>query len=59
MENLEKLVGKKDGLKDLNLIITHIKPKKNIHQKVKTELNVLYKKGIKIIFAEQGKVINL
>ena len=58
MENLEKLVGK-DGLKDLNLIITHIKPKKNIHQKVKTELNVLYKKRIKIIFAEQGKVINL
>ena len=58
MENLEKLVGE-DGLKGLNLIITHIKPKKNIHQKVKTELNVLYKKGIKIIFAEQGKVINL
>ena len=58
MENLEKLVGE-EGLKDLNLIITHIKPKKNIHQKVKRELNVLYKKGIKIIFAEQGKVINL
>ena len=58
MENLEKLVGK-DGLKGLNLIITHIKPKKNIHQKVKTEVNVLYKKGIKIILAEQGKVINL
>ena len=58
MENLEKLVGE-EGLKGLNLIITHIKPKKNIHQKVKTELNVLYKKGIKIIFAEQGKVINL
>ena len=58
MENLEKLVGE-EGLKGLNLIITHIKPKKNIHQKVKSELNVLYKKGIKIIFAEQGKVINL
>lgn len=58
MENLEKLVGE-EGLKGLNLIITHIKPKKNIHQKVKKELNVLYKKGIKIIFAEQGKVINL
>lgn len=56
--NLEKITGK-GSLEGLNLIITHIKPKENIHQKVKNELNILLEKGIKIIFAEQGKVINL
>lgn len=56
--HLEEKVGM-GNLKGLNLIITHIKHKKNIHQKIKRELNILHKKGINIIFAEQGKVINL
>lgn len=55
---LEEISGK-GSLKGLNLIITHIKPKKDIHKKVKDELNLLQQKGIKIIFAEQGKQINL
>ena len=41
MEKLEKLSGK-GSLKGMNLIITHIKPKKNIHKKVKSELNLLH-----------------
>lgn len=58
MEKLESKVGK-GNLNGLNLIITHIKPKKNIHQKLKSELKILSQKGINIIFAEQGKIINL
>lgn len=58
IEKLENKVGK-GKLKGLNLIIMHIKHKKGIHQKVKEELNILSKKGINLIFAEQGKIINL
>lgn len=57
---LENIVKKYNtNLTGLNLIITHIKQKKNVHQKIKTELDTLHKKGINIIFAEQGKVIDL
>ena len=57
---LENIVKKYNtNLTGLNLIITHIKQKKNVHQKIKTELDALHKKGINIIFAEQGKVIDL
>lgn len=58
IEHLEAKVGI-GNLKGLNLIITHIKHKENIHQKIKNELKELNKKGINIIFAEQGKEINL
>lgn len=58
INNLENKVGK-ENLKGLNLIITHIKPKKNIHQKIKSQLDVLHQKGINVIFAQQGKVINI
>lgn len=58
IEKLEQKVGKKN-LKGLNLIITHIKYKRDIHKKIKYELDTLQQKGINIIFAEQGKVIHL
>lgn len=58
MQNLEQKVGK-GNLAGLNLIITHIKNKKGVHKKIKEELNLLKQKGINIIFAQQGKVIDL
>lgn len=58
MQNLEQKVGK-GSLAGLNLIITHIKNKKGVHKKIKEELNLLKQKGINIIFAQQGKVIDL
>lgn len=58
MQNLEQKVGK-GNLTGLNLIITHIKNKKGVHKKIKEELNLLKQKGINIIFAQQGKIIDL
>ena len=48
-----------EALKEVKIIITHIKPKEGILKKIKEELSPLDKKGIKIVFAEQGKIINL
>lgn len=58
IEKLEQQAGK-GNLKGLNLIITHIKYKKDIHKKIKSELSTLQQKGINVIFAEQGKIIHL
>lgn len=61
IQEIEKLENKtgKGYLKNLNLIITHIKHKENIQQKIKKELDILKQKGINIIFAQQGEIINL
>lgn len=57
MESLMEISGKQQ-LKDFTLIITHIKPKKGIEEKIKTELKPLQSK-MNIVVADQGKPIKI
>lgn len=59
LSKLENTVSNKNKLKNLSVIITHIKPKPGNLEKIKEELTPLNKKGIKIIFPKQGEIINL
>lgn len=53
MESLVKLAGK-EALKDLNIIVTHIKPVSDNEEKIKKQLNDQNKFKLKFTFAEQG-----
>ncbi|SDE72854.1 MBL fold metallo-hydrolase [Riemerella columbipharyngis] len=58
LSNLERLSG--GDLNGLKIIITHIKPKKDIVKTIKKELKEKFKhKNVEIIIAKQGKYINL
>ncbi|MCE6992843.1 MBL fold metallo-hydrolase [Dyadobacter sp. CY323] len=55
---LENLAGK-GQLKNLNVIVTHIKPTGNNEQTIKSQLNGENPLGINLIYPEQGVSINL
>jgi cAMP phosphodiesterase len=57
MEALAKLAGK-DALKELNVIITHIKPTGNNEEMIKKQLSEQNKYKLNFIFAEQGVLYN-
>lgn len=56
MNNLVKLAGI-DAIKNLNVIITHLKPPANNIAKIKAQLKVENKLGLNLIFPEQGKLL--
>jgi 3',5'-cyclic-nucleotide phosphodiesterase len=58
MEELAKLAGK-DALKELNVIITHMKPSGNNEEMIKKQLSEQNKYKLNFIFAEQGVLYNL
>ncbi|MBP7173673.1 MAG: 3',5'-cyclic-nucleotide phosphodiesterase [Cloacibacterium sp.] len=58
LEKLERYTGLQ-ALKEVKIIITHIKPKEGVLNTIEQELLPLRKKGIKIVVAEQGKVIKI
>jgi cAMP phosphodiesterase len=56
---LAAMCKKKNALKDLPVIITHMKPKANHEQIIKKELQQQNKQGVKLIFPQQGKALHL
>lgn len=56
---LAKLCNKPQALKNLPVIITHIKPKGNNEQVIKKELQQLNKHAVKLIFPQQARAIRL
>lgn len=56
---LAAMCKKKNALKDLPVMITHMKPKANHEQIIKKELQQQNKQGIKLIFPQQGKALTL
>ncbi|MCG3166228.1 MAG: hypothetical protein POELPBGB_02005 [Bacteroidia bacterium] len=57
METLAKLAGK-DALKELNVIITHMKPTGNNEEMIKKQVSEQNKYRLNLIFAEQGVLYN-
>ena len=59
MEELNILANytDKDSLKNLNIIVTHIKPKGDNPTIIKNELNALNNLGLKFIYPQQGERI--
>jgi cAMP phosphodiesterase len=56
MGALNELCG--DGtLKELPIVITHIKPNGNNEEKIKKELSEMNALGLKLIFPQQAKVL--
>ena len=58
LHNLEELAGK-DSLKGFKIIITHLKPPTKNIAKIKEQLKAQNDLGLKIIYPEQGKRIEL
>ena len=56
MHQLEKYAGKK-ALKNLNIIVTHIKPKEGNKEIIQKELNEMDDLGLNFIYPEQGNRI--
>ncbi|RZA04132.1 MAG: 3',5'-cyclic-nucleotide phosphodiesterase [Sphingobacteriaceae bacterium] len=56
MNNLSKLTGV-EAIKNLNVIITHLKPPADSIAKIKAQLNAENKLGLNLIFPEQGKLM--
>ena len=56
MNNLSTLTGV-DAIKNLNIIITHLKPPANSITKIKTQLKAENKLGLNLIFPEQGNLL--
>lgn len=55
---LAELAGK-EHLKDLHVIVTHIKPVRNNEETIKKELNAANSLGLRLIFPEQGVPLSL
>ncbi len=58
MADLASLTGD-DALKGFNLVVTHVKPPKVNIDKLKAELKAENTLGLKLIFPEQGKALDL
>jgi 3',5'-cyclic-nucleotide phosphodiesterase len=58
MDELSKLTGK-DALKNLNLVITHVKPPQASIVKIKEQLKANNKLSLNLIFPAQGKELDL
>lgn len=58
MDNLSNLTGKK-AMKNLNILITHLKPTGNHEAEIKQQLHLLNKLQLHLMFPEQAKVIKL
>ncbi|NIJ55278.1 MBL fold metallo-hydrolase [Dyadobacter arcticus] len=58
LSNLEKLAGQ-ESLKNLNVIVTHLKPTGNNEQTIRHQLTVANTWGLNLIFPEQGKSFEL
>ena len=56
MNNLSQLTGA-DAIKNLNVIITHLKPPADSIAKIKAQLKDENKLGLNLIFPEQGKLL--
>lgn len=56
MKNLSLLTGT-DAIKNLNLVITHLKPPAKSIAKIKTQLQAQNKLGLNLIFPVQGKLL--
>jgi cAMP phosphodiesterase len=56
MNNLSQLTGA-DPIKNLNIIITHLKPPADSITKIKAQLKAENKLGLNLIFPEQGKLL--
>jgi 3',5'-cyclic-nucleotide phosphodiesterase len=56
MNNLSQLTGI-DAIKNLNIIITHLKPPAASIAKIKAQLRAENKLGLNLIFPEQGKLL--
>ena len=56
MNQLANYVGK-EKMKNLNIIVTHLKPKENNIELIKNQLNDLNKLGLNFIYPQQGKRI--
>lgn len=54
---LAKMCKRSNALKDLPVVITHIKPKGNNEQIIKRELQQQNKPGVKLIYPQQGKAL--
>lgn len=59
MQELQALSGQAGSLKGLNIIVTHLKPPANHIAKIKQQLAVANKLGVKLIYPQQGKLISL
>ncbi|WP_237073769.1 MBL fold metallo-hydrolase [Mucilaginibacter mali] len=57
-QELNVLVGYAGSVKDLNIVVTHLKPPANHIQKIKQQLQAGNKLGVKLIFPQQGVPLN-
>ncbi|GAB2983327.1 3',5'-cyclic-nucleotide phosphodiesterase [Mucilaginibacter puniceus] len=56
MNNLSQLTGA-DAIKNLNVMVTHLKPPVDSITKIKAQLKAENKLGLNLIFPEQGKLL--
>lgn len=56
MNNLSQLTGA-DAIKNLNVIITHLKPPADSIVKIKAQLKAENKLGLNLVYPEQGKLL--
>ncbi|MGZ3756853.1 MAG: MBL fold metallo-hydrolase [Mucilaginibacter sp.] len=56
MSNLAKLTGP-DAVKNLNVVVTHLKPPFSSIEKIKKQLKAENNLGLKLIYPEQGKLL--
>ena len=56
MSNLAKLTGP-DAVKNLNVVVTHLKPPYSSIEKIKKQLKAENNLGLKLIYPEQGKLL--
>lgn len=56
MSNLAKLTGP-EAIKNLNVVVTHLKPPYSSIEKIKKQLRAENNLGLKLIYPEQGKLL--
>ncbi|MES2278962.1 MAG: 3',5'-cyclic-nucleotide phosphodiesterase [Bacteroidota bacterium] len=59
MQELNVLAGYSGGINGLNIVVTHLKPPANHIAQIKQQLKAGNKLGVKLIFPEQGRMLEL